>query len=98
MNIDYRHRIGDLEAQSCDIHLIHDGPNETIEISQWGNDNSYRWVIANFERGEEGFWLKFVGDRPFRNDVNWLNFGKLAREGQKILDDFFKEMKNDDFV
>jgi hypothetical protein len=73
----FSYRLGNLEAQTCDKHLIHLKPDETIEISQWGD--GIRWVIAHFVKHSEGFDLHFCGSRPFYGGVNPNDFMSVAK-------------------
>lgn len=91
MNLKFR--IGNLELRSCDKHLISDSEHTTAEIVSWYNNNEkdYCCTIAYWTRDDEGFYLKFVGDRPFDDFEHWNDFGKLAKQGQEILNEYFYE-------
>ena len=56
----FNFRIGDLEARSCNDHLSQNNKHTTLEINKWGNKDTC-YTIAYWERGKEGFSLKFLG-------------------------------------
>jgi hypothetical protein len=82
----FNFRVGDLEVRSCGNLLSSD----RAEIVQWSDDTDKKehcWTLAEWKKGTEGFYLQFIGDRPF--DVDSKLFMKLAKQGQQILDDAF---------
>lgn len=84
-------RIDDLELRSCGEHLLLDCEHNTAEIIQWDktiNDEVYCCVVAYWQKDSEGYYLRFVGDRPF--NTNKEVFMQLAEQGQRILDNIFK--------
>lgn len=88
--IKFNFRVEDLEVRSCGKHLISSGKHNRAEIVKWANDTEkkeYCWTLAYWNKGEEGYDLKFVGNRPF--DIDGELFMKLAKQGQQILDDEF---------
>ena len=83
-------RIEGLEVRSCNKHLLDDGEHDRAEIVKWSkdkNEKEYCFTIAYWNKGEEGYDLQFVGSRPF--DVDGEIFMKLAKQGQKMLDEEF---------
>jgi hypothetical protein len=86
----FNFRIEDLEVRSCNTHLLSNGEHTTAEIVKWYNDtdnNFTCFTLAYWNKGKEGYDLKFVGSRPF--DVDGELFMKLAKQGQQILDEVF---------
>lgn len=84
--------IKNLELRSCDIHLTSQGELVTAEIVQWiPSDTSKPFciVIAYWRRDSEGFYLHFVGSRPFDSEVISTDFWQLCVDGQNILDKVF---------
>ena len=90
----FQERTGNIEARDCDKHLIKRDKSTTIEISQWAEDNSYRWTIAYFVRESEGFSLKFVGCRPFDGRGSPVAFMEIAKKAQECLDEYFEQTGN----
>ena len=84
-------RIEDLELRSCGEHLLVDGvEHNRAEIVKWAKDTGKKeccWTVAYWDKHEDGYDLKFVGNRPF--DTNQDIFMKLAKQGQQLLDDAF---------
>ena len=80
-------RIEDLELRSCGEHLLTEGVEHTrAEIVKWENEE-YCWTLAYWNKNINGYNLMFVGNRPF--DTNQEIFMKLAKQGQRLLDDAF---------
>lgn len=67
-----------------------------MTISQWykpdGRIEIGYWVID----GDNNFELTFVGSRPLNRDINEKDLFLLIRIGQKILDEYSDELKNED--
>tara|TARA_R110000803_G_scaffold11686_8_gene34748 strand:- start:146 stop:589 length:444 start_codon:yes stop_codon:yes gene_type:complete len=81
-------RIEDLELRSCTINLLSDGEHDRAEIVKWSkktNKKGLCFTVAYWNKNEEGHNLQFVGNRPFA--VDSAVFNKLAKYGQRILDD-----------
>ena len=81
-------KIEDLELRSCTINLTSDGVHDRAEIVKWskGTDKKeYCCTVAYWNLDEEDYSLRFVGNRPFA--VDSVVFMKLAKYGQRILDD-----------
>ena len=87
--------INDLELRSCGEHLSLDCEHNTSEIVMFGKINEledYCFTIAYWLKDSEGYYLKFVGDRTF--NTNKEVFMQLAEQGQRILDNIFKNNQN----
>lgn len=94
--MEFNYRIDALEARACDDHLMLSDKLNTIEIIQWFMpEGKTCYAIAFFERGKEGYFLKFVGNRPFDDAVNRADFMHLADVSQKLLDRYFEVKCND---
>ncbi len=82
-------RIEDIELRSCSINLLSDGEHDRAEIVKWSkgiDKKEYCCTVAYWNLEEtEDYSLQFVGDRPF--NVDSLMFMKIAKHGQRILDD-----------
>ena len=87
MKLNFSAKIDDIEVRSCDIHLCKSGEHVTAEIIKWEKESCY--VLAYWVEDSEGFYLKFVGRRPF-NDCNKDTFWTIADFGQTYLDLFFE--------
>ena len=88
-------RKGILQLNSCNKHLLTDGEHTTAEITLWHDEEckTTRHTIASFQEHKEGYDLKFVGDRPFSNEVNVNDFMYLAELGQNILMNHFNNSR-----
>ena len=64
--------------------------NESLHICLWSEDGKFKWTIAYFYRGKEGYDLQFVGDRPLDSRVNWDHFRELVILGQRLADEAFE--------
>lgn len=85
------------ELRACPKHLARlspDEPNETIDLVKWtedGDGRSFCYSLAYFVRYSEGYYLRFVGDRPFQNiekedvPIVW----SALHAAQTILDTFW---------
>ena len=60
------------------------------EITVWNpssnSEHEYCYTLARWEKSKEGYDLKFVGSRPFKDEVDSNLFWELAKYGQKIAD------------
>jgi len=84
--IDLSVRVGDLELRSSYEF------KEVFEIVQWFKESKHCYTIAYWSfKEEDGYELGFVGDRPFKEEVNPQVFMFLAEVGQRILDFRTKE-------
>lgn len=85
-------RVDDLEFRSTEGFSKGD---IYYEIVRWKKDKSpnvepgkeFCYSLAIWERDKEGFYLRFVGDRPFEVADDFM---KLAATGQAFLDMIFK--------
>ena len=66
---------------------------DNYHINIWSEDDTHKWSIAYFVKGKEGYYLQFVGDRPFDPRVNWGHLKILAKFAQEALDLKFDEEK-----
>jgi len=83
-------KIDELELRSCNEYLTLSGVHDGAEIVKWDSDGkAYCYTLAYWKRGEEGYDLLFVGNRPF--EVNQKDFWFLANQGQKLLTEYFTE-------
>ena len=85
------------ELRACPKRLARlsdDERNETIDFVMWNTDSTgkrYCFSLAYWRRDNEGYFLKFVGDRPFQyiasEDVPivWT----ALQVAQAMLDKFF---------
>jgi hypothetical protein len=60
---------------------------EDHHICLWSEDGKFKWTVALFEKGSEGFSLRFIGDRPLDSRVNWEHFRELVILGQRLADE-----------
>lgn len=63
---------------------------EDRHICLWSEDRTFKWTVAFFHKGRDGFDLHFVGDRPLDARVNWDHFRELVVIGQRLADEEFK--------
>lgn len=59
---------------------------EKLHICLWHETSTYKWTLAYFQKGKEGYYLCFVGNRPFDPRVNRKHFWELAQFGQTVAD------------
>lgn len=86
----FNFRVEDLEVRSCNEHLLSKGEHNRAEIVKWAKDTGgkeYYWTVAYWNEHKEGYDLQFVSGLPF--DVDGKLFMKLAKQGQRMLDDAF---------
>lgn len=65
--------------------------NAELHILLWSFEGDYKWTIAYWVQGREGYNLHFIGDRPLDPRVNWEHFGELVRQGQAMADKLFDD-------
>ena len=63
--------------------------SENLHIHLWAENGEYKWTIAMWIRGKEGYSLEFIGGRPLDKRVKWKAFKKLIKQGQKLADKKF---------
>lgn len=67
-------------------------PDRDAEIIQWEKNKSgqeYCFTLMFFEKDKEGFYARFVGNRPMQFDNNQVLWS-LMHYAQKVLDAAFK--------
>lgn len=98
MNLNVKVTVDEYELHSCDQHLISEGEHVTLSIVVWDkgeNEKPYCYSIAYWVRDKEGYYLQFVGGRPFNEDMDVTKFWPLLEIGQKILDAYFDSTYDD---
>jgi hypothetical protein len=69
---------------------------DNLHICLWDESGKFKWTIALFHQGSEGYDLRFIGPRPLDARVDWTHFGELVIQGQAIADQrFAKEADGD---
>jgi hypothetical protein len=76
-----------------DLEFMYSELNKLYEITQTiprenGDGSKYRIAICFYQKGSEGYYVKFIGDRPFRLE-NHEAFWSLLKFGQTVLDASF---------
>lgn len=76
---DHNSRFEIIEVFSCDNEECcgKDGKESCIVIAYWQKNN-------------EGYYLQFVGDRPFHSAIDREDFWRLAKFGQHYLNALFE--------
>jgi len=88
--LDFNYRIGNIEARSCNGNLMEKRPHITAEIIEWKKDKESCCTIAYWKEDKEGYSLKFVGSRPIQPTIDFVNFFKLIKIGQMMLDNYYE--------
>ena len=65
--------------------------NENLHICLWDEKGEYKWTIALWGKGKEGYSLEFIGDRPLNKRVKWKKLKAIIKQGQKIANKRFSE-------
>jgi hypothetical protein len=65
-----------------------DRQSEIVRWSKNGDGTEYCYTLLWYQRDEEGYYIEFVGRRPF--DDNSDNLWELMEYGQEVLDAGFK--------
>ena len=65
--------------------------NENLHICLWDEKGEYKWTIALWGKGKEGYSLEFIGDRPLNKRVKWKKLKAIIKQGQAIADKRFSE-------
>lgn len=95
--LEFRWKYKNYELRACPKRLARfcpDEPNETIDFVYWKKDSNgkdFCFSLAYFIKKSEGYYLNFVGNRPFQHideeDVPFV--WNALNAAQKILDAFF---------
>lgn len=95
--------LGKIELRACPVGLespCKSKPNNTIDVVMWCKDSDgkpYCISLAYFVRDNNGYYLKFVGARPFiylaaeRVPELW----EALQDAQKVLDGWFYDTEAD---
>lgn len=59
---------------------------ERLHIALWDESGKFKWSIADFRFEKEGPEVRFFGDRPFDQRVNWEHLRELLKHGQLLAD------------
>jgi hypothetical protein len=78
------YRTGNLEFR----RLREGRPAEIIRWAKNGDGTEYCYTLLWYKRDNEGFYVEFVGRRPFDDDLEGL--WELMEYGQDTLDAEFK--------
>ena len=97
--LEFNRKIGNIELRACTAALckpLEGFPNTTIDVVMWQKDSKgkpYCFSIAYFVRDDEGYYLKFVGARPFLYvaDERVPELWEALHEAQKVLEGFFDD-------
>lgn len=88
------YRIGNLEFRWIKFDTDFPDDYERPEIVKWEYSESYKrefcCTLAIWTTSEEGYDLKFIGNRPFSDKVDKNIFWELAKYGQNIVDSTFE--------
>lgn len=95
--LDFNWSYKDYSLHACPKGLTRfdNEPNETIDLVKWTTDSDgkrYCYSLAYWRKDSEGYYLHFVGNRPFKNidpedvEIVWKALG-IA---QKVLDGWFE--------
>jgi len=95
--LEFNRKIGNIEVRACPAGLgkpCKGKPNDTIDVVMWNEDadgKPWRFSIAYFKRGNEGYSLHFVGARPFMYvaEERVPELWEALHEAQKVLDGWF---------
>ena len=63
--------------------------NENLHIYLWDEEGKYKWTIALWAKGKEGYSLEFIGARPLNERVKWKKLKAIIEQGQAIADKRF---------
>ena len=96
-HLEFHWKYKNYELRACPRHLVRfgdDEPNVTIDFVFWERDKyekDYCFSLAHWIRDPEGYYLRFVGDRPFQyiasEDIPFV--WNALNSAQKVLDAFF---------
>ena len=65
--------------------------NDNLHICLWSEDGTYKWTIALWHKGKEGYSLEFIGSRPLNDRVKWKKLKAIIKQGQAIADKRFEQ-------
>lgn len=65
-----------------------DRPAEIVRWAKNGDGTEYCYTLLWYKRDSEGFYVEFVGRRPFDDDS--ANLWEIMEYGQEVLDAEFK--------
>lgn len=86
----FNYRLGDIEARSYRTVLLQDNEstvNTSLEIVRWQNDGScYTLAFITHDKKEESYDLQSVGNRPFEDTVDPLDFMTVAKAVFRFLE------------
>ena len=95
--LEFRWKYKNYVLRACPKRLARffpEEPNETIDFVLWQKDDKgkdYCFSLAYFRKDSEGYYLHFVGNRPFQyiaeEDVPYV--WKALNAAQTVLDAFF---------
>ena len=98
MMFEFSFKYKDYELRACPQRLVRfdpNEPNETINLVKWDRRDDgqpYCYSLAYFRHDDEGYYLHFVGSRPFDHiepdDVKII--WPALSDAQKILDSFHR--------
>lgn len=75
------------------LEFCRNGDNRPPEIIKWSEgDVPYRWTLLFWDKDSEGWFIRFVGDRPLIEEESKSLF-ELMRYAQTVLDAEFKLME-----
>ena len=62
---------------------------EDLHICLWDEEGKYKWTIALWAKGKEGYSLEFIGARPLNERVKWKKLKAIIEQGQAIANKQF---------
>ncbi len=74
-----------LESPSRYPLELHRDCGGRLAVSFWFADGKTKYVIALMNRDEGGCVVRFIGDRPLREQVNWDHFRELLTQGISLI-------------
>lgn len=97
LTLEFRWRYQSYEIKAVPQRLARltpDEPNVTIELLKWDVDSQgkeFCFTLAYFVKDDEGYDLKFVGDRPFEyiDQFDLPAVWEALQSAQKTLDAWF---------
>lgn len=61
-----------------------------LHINLWSKKGEHKWTVAMFVETNEGYDLRFLGDRPFDSRIDWAKFKEIATQGQALADERYR--------